>query len=248
MCSAFTASRSTSCDLSLDPNPEMGRNIDDRSLWWKNGMVANRQQVCGRLVLVLPGYFLVFGAAKCILLQATMPAVTFSFASTGLSDSKICLPGDLLPGDLLPGPQASRAPTFGPLRGGTAYSCSCFQGASRPRLRLPSFRLPCSGVSTSRSHLPSSGSTSGLRLPLCTGTSSSHSPSRGSVSMLRLDSPLPVYGSLILCSPFCGDALAMCTLFRGGTSGLRSPFCGTSCTCLPSCGNLSTLCLATPCA
>ena len=166
-----------------------------------------------------------------------------SSASTGLSDSKIYLPGDPLPG-----PQASRAPTFASLRGGTAYSCSCFQSASRPRLRFPSFRLPCRGVSTSRSHLPSSGSTSGLRLPLCTGPSSSHSPSRGSVSMLRLDSPLPVYGSLILCLPFCGDALAMCTFFRGGTSGLRSPFCGSSCTCLPSCGNLSTLCLATPCA
>ena len=57
----------------------MGRNIDDGSLWCKNGMVVNRQQVCGRLVLVLvlPGYFLVFGAAKCILLQATMPAATF---------------------------------------------------------------------------------------------------------------------------------------------------------------------------
>ena len=35
---------------------------------------------------------------------------------------------------------------------------------------------------------------------------------------------------------------------RGGPSGLRLPFCGSSCTYLPSCSNPSTLCLATPCA
>ena len=40
------------------------------------------------------------------------------------------------------------------------------------------------------------------------------------------------------CSPFCGDALAIHSLFCGGAS----------CTCLPSCNNLPTSCLVTPCA
>ena len=40
------------------------------------------------------------------------------------------------------------------------------------------------------------------------------------------------------CSPFCGDALAIHSLFCGGAS----------CTCLPSCNNLPSSCLVTPCA
>ena len=144
LCSAFTASRSTSCDLSLDPKTEMGRNIDDRSLWWKNGMVANRQQVCDRLVLVLPGYFLVFGAAKCILLQATMPAVTFrllqqAFLTRRFAFQATSFQGPRRAGHPHSGPfvavQHTRARVF---RAPRAHACVC----PRSDFLAAAYRLP----------------------------------------------------------------------------------------------------------
>lgn len=157
---------------------EMGHNIDDGSLGEKNEMLVNRQQVCGRLVLlVLPDVFFWYGQ---VYLVCRRRFVGFNMPFR---------PEDLPSRWLFPGFQAARAPTFGSLRGSAAYSRLCFRGASRPHVRLPSFGLPCGGMSTSRSRLPSSGSTSGLRLPFCGDTSSSHSPSRGCISMLCLSSP-----------------------------------------------------------
>ena len=49
-----------------EPQMEMGYNIDNRSLGWKNGVVVNRYQVCGCLMLVvLPDWFLVWPGVSC---------------------------------------------------------------------------------------------------------------------------------------------------------------------------------------
>ena len=58
-----------------------------------------------------------------------------------------------------------------------------------------------------------------------------------------------------LCLPLCGGASGHSSLcLHGSASGLRSPFCGSasgggsSASCLPSRGKLSTLCLAVLCS
>ena len=183
-----------------------------------------------------------FGVARCILLQATVPAVTFRRLQHALSTRRFALQvasfqGPGRPGHPHLGPflavQHTRARIFAAPR---AQACIC----------------PCLGVLAAayRLHvrLPYGGSTSSLRLSFCGSTLSSRSSPRGVISALRLGSPppSPIDGILILCSPFCEDALTMRSLFHAGPSGLRSPFCGSSCTCLPSCSNLSTSCLATP--
>jgi hypothetical protein len=89
LCNAFTAPRTTSCVLPMDLKTEMGRNIDDSNLGWRHGIVVNRQQVCGRLVVVLPDYF--FGAADDALCDV-------SSALTGLFDLNICPPCGPFPG------------------------------------------------------------------------------------------------------------------------------------------------------
>ena len=201
-------------------------------------MVVNKQQVCGRLVLVvLPDWFLVRPGVSCR--RRRCPLRPF----VGLN--RPFRPEDLFrrwPTSEVPGCQDThtRVPSWRRI-----ILALVFRGASCPRLRLLSFGLPCGGASSSRSRIPSSGTASGLCLSFCGGASSSRSSSHGRISTLRLGSPSPSPVNIvsISCSPFRGHALAMRSLFRGGASGLRSPFCGSasgggSCTGLPSCSNL----------
>ena len=138
--------------------------------------------------------------AHCIvLLWASMPTA-MSMASTGPLDSMDLSPGNLPPGSQGPGPsQVDRISLFISSHGSQSSAPSCFCGGTSSALLPPHGTSPGSQTCLCLSGLPcgimvrlcspSGGSTSPLRLPVCSSASSSCLPSRHGLLTSHLATP-----------------------------------------------------------